>query len=102
MHKPESVSENNILWDFEIQTDHLISARRPDLVMINKKRKNSPSCGFCCPSRPLSEKPRNRKIDEYSVMMTVIRIVVVALGTVPRVLERKLEELEIRERIEII
>ena len=26
------------LWDFDIQTDHLISARRPDLIIINKKR----------------------------------------------------------------
>ena len=33
MHNPESV-----LWDFEIQTDHLISARRPDFVIINKKK----------------------------------------------------------------
>ena len=39
---PESVLENvthKILWDFEIQTDHLISARRPNLVIINKKKK---------------------------------------------------------------
>ena len=26
-------------WDFEIQTEHLISTRRPDLVIINKKKK---------------------------------------------------------------
>ena len=42
MHNPESVLENEthkLLWDFEIQTDHLISTRRPDLVIINKKRK---------------------------------------------------------------
>ena len=41
MHKLESVQENEmhkILWDFEIQTDHLILARRPNVVMINKKR----------------------------------------------------------------
>ena len=38
-HNSESVLENDIqklLWDFEIQTDHLVSARRPDLVIINK------------------------------------------------------------------
>ena len=42
MHKPESVLENEMhktLRDFEIQTDHLISARRPDLVMVNNKKK---------------------------------------------------------------
>ena len=34
--KPESIQENDrhkILLDFEIQTDHLISTRKPDLVM---------------------------------------------------------------------
>ena len=39
MHKPESVRDNEtrkILWDFEIETVHLTSARRPDLVIVNK------------------------------------------------------------------
>ena len=42
MHNPESVLENEmhkLLWDFDIQTDHLISARQPDLIIINKKRR---------------------------------------------------------------
>ena len=42
MHNLESVLENEmhkLLWDFEIQTDHLISARRPGLVIINKKKR---------------------------------------------------------------
>ena len=26
-------------WDFNIHTDHLISARRTDLIIINKKKK---------------------------------------------------------------
>ena len=42
MHNAESVRENEtnqILCDFEIQTDHLISARRPDIVMVKKKEK---------------------------------------------------------------
>ena len=39
MHKPESVLENvmhKILWDFEIQLDHPIPVRRPNLVLIKK------------------------------------------------------------------
>ena len=42
MHNPASVLENDthkLLWDFDIQTDHLISARRPDLIIINNKKK---------------------------------------------------------------
>ena len=42
MHNPEAVLENEthrLLWDFEIQTDHLIWAKRPDLEIANKKKK---------------------------------------------------------------
>ena len=54
MHNPASVLENDtrkLLWDFDIQTDHLISARRPDLIIINKKKKkeNLQNYGLCCP-----------------------------------------------------
>ena len=42
MHNPAPVLENDthkLLWDFDIHTDHLISARRPDLIIIYKKKK---------------------------------------------------------------
>ena len=42
MHNPAPVLENGthkLLWDINIQTDHLISARRLDLIIINKKKK---------------------------------------------------------------
>ncbi len=41
MDNPTSVLDNEthkLLWDLEILIDHLISARRPDLIIINKKR----------------------------------------------------------------
>ena len=45
MHKPESIQENEIpnFSNFEIQMDHLILARRPELEIINKKKKR-----ICC------------------------------------------------------
>ena len=42
MHEPESIRENEmdkILCDIEIQTDHLIQARRPNLVKVKIKQK---------------------------------------------------------------
>ena len=42
MYNPESALENEthtLLWDFEKQTNLLISTRRSDLVIINKKKK---------------------------------------------------------------
>ena len=42
MHNPAPVPENNthkLLWEFDVHTDHLISARRQDLILIKKKKK---------------------------------------------------------------
>ena len=42
MHNPAPVLENDthkLIWNFDIQTDHLISARRSDLIIIYKKKK---------------------------------------------------------------
>ena len=42
VHNPAPVLDNdtlNLLWNIDIQTDHLNSARRTDLIIINKKRK---------------------------------------------------------------
>ena len=57
MINSESVREyktRKFLWDFEIQMDHLISDRRLDLVIVNKKKKkkkrereNLPNSGLC-------------------------------------------------------
>ena len=44
MHNPAPVPENDsheFLWVFNIQTDHLISARRPDLIIIKKRRESA-------------------------------------------------------------
>ena len=46
MHNPAPVIENDIhklLFDCDIHTDHLISARRLDLIIINKKKKKKRS-----------------------------------------------------------
>ena len=62
MHNPAPVLENDthkLLWDFDIQTDPLISALRPDLIIINKKKKkNLQNCRLCCPSRPQNKTER--------------------------------------------
>ena len=50
MHNPATLLKNDtqkLVWDFNIQTDHLISDKRPDLIIINKK-KNLPNCQLCC------------------------------------------------------
>ena len=57
MHNPAPVLENDLhklLWDFNIQTEHLITARGPDLIIINKKRESSKVLTLC-PGGPQSK-----------------------------------------------
>ena len=64
MLKPESVQGNEmlkILWDFEIQTDQLLPARRPALLINEKNRENLPNSGLFRPGRPQSENQRKQK-----------------------------------------
>ena len=52
MHNPAPVLENDthkLLWDFNVQTDQLIPARRPDFIIINKNLQN---CRLCCLGGP--------------------------------------------------
>ena len=63
MHNPAPVLENNthkFLWDFDILTDHLVSARRLALIIIKKKKKkeNLQNCGLCCPGWPQNKTKR--------------------------------------------
>ena len=42
IHKPAFFLEKDIrkiLWDFDIQMDHLITARRTDIIIIKKKNR---------------------------------------------------------------
>ena len=101
MYNPESVLENEThkhLLDFEIQRDLLISARRPDLVIINKKKKKKKKCrieDFAFPSDHRVKVKENENKDEYldlawklkklwNMKVTVIPIVIGAFGTVTK------------------
>ena len=53
MHNPASLRENDtekLLRDLDIQTDHLISARRPDRIIINKKKRTCKIVDFAVPA----------------------------------------------------
>ena len=44
MDNPAPVLENDtyrLLWDLDVPTDHLISARRPDLIVMNNNNNNN-------------------------------------------------------------
>ena len=68
MHNPAPVLENNthkLLWDFDIHTDHLISVRRPDLIIINKKKRTYKIVDFAVPADNIIKLKECEKKDKY-------------------------------------
>ena len=68
MHNPAPVLENDshkFLWDFNIQTDHLIPAWRPDLIIINKKKRTCKIVDFAVPADHWIKQKECEKKDKY-------------------------------------
>ena len=51
--------------DFNIQTDHLIPARRPDLIIINKKKRICKIVDFAIPADHRINLKESEKKDKY-------------------------------------
>ena len=117
MHNSASVLENathKLLWDFNIQADHLIPARRPDLIIINKKKKGTCKIvDFAVPADHRIKLKKCEKKDKYldlarelkklwNMQVTIIPIVIGAFGTVTKGLLKGLDDLEVGRRVETI
>ena len=116
MHNPAPVLENNthkLRWDFDIHTDHLILARRPDLIIIDKKKRTCKIVDFAVSADHRIKLKECEKKDKYldqsrelkklwNMQVTIIPIVIGAFGTVTKGLLKGLEDLEVGGRVEII
>ena len=116
MHNPTPVLENDthrLLWDFGIHTDHLISARRPGLVIINKKKRTCKVVDFAVPADHKIKLKECEKRDKYldlarelkklwNMQVTIIPIVIGAFGIVIIGILKGLEELEVSGWVETI
>ena len=91
-----------ILWDFSIQTDHVIEARRPDLVVVDKKR-ICKITDFAVPGDSRIEEKEKEKIEKYqdfgrelleiwNVEVKIIPLVVSSLGAIPKQSGNKLKQ----------
>ena len=107
-HLPEKVIENEdarLLWDYDIQTDRVIQARRPDLTLVDKTKNRVSLIDVSVPWDSRVEEKEREKIDKYQDLrlelrrlwempVEVVPIIIGALGTIPRNLKRNLERLE--------
>ena len=53
------------MWDFSIQTDYVIEARRPDLVVFDKKEISCKIIDFAVPGDSRNEEKEKDKIEKY-------------------------------------
>ncbi len=113
-HVPEKVAEIDqfkILWDFNIQTDHVIEHRRQGVVVLDKKKKMCHLIDIPVPGDIRIALKETEKIQKYQdlarelrkiwqVKVKVVPMVVGALGTIPKALGNNLEEIGTNVRVD--
>ena len=116
MHNPAPVLENDthkLLWDFNIKTDHLIPARRPDIIIINKRKRICKIVDFAVPADNRINLKECEKKDKYldlarelkklwNIKVMAVPIVIGALGTITKGLLKDLEDLNVGGWVETI
>ena len=115
MHNPAPVPENDthkLLWDFNIQTDYLLPARRADLVKIIKKKRTCKIVDFAVPVDHrinLRECEKDKYIDLarelkklWNMKVVIVPIVIGAFGTITKGLLKGPEDSEVGGQVETI
>ena len=107
-HEQESAVENEnfkILWDFIIQCEHMIEARRPDIVVVNEVKKEAMIIDMVIPGDTRACDKEREKIEKYSLLkdktarlwqmkkIFMIPIIVGTLGTITATFAKYIESL---------
>ena len=106
IHNPAPVLENDM-------HKLLIPARRPDLIIINKRMRTCKIVDFSVPAEYKMNLKESEKKDKYldlarelkklwNMKVTIVPIVIDALGTITKGLLKGLEDLEVDGRVETI
>ena len=108
MHNPAPVLENDthkLLWDFKIQMDYLISARRLDNYKQKKRTYKIVDLKIklkeCEKKDTYLDLARELK-KQWNMKVTIIPIVISVFRTVTKGLLKGLEDLEVGGRVETI
>ena len=100
---PDSVSENNevkLLWDMNIQRDHVIEARTPDIVVVNKQERKCAIVDTAVPGDKRIGEKENEKVEKYQELnreiarmwnMRTVRVIPIVIREINRLLYEKLD-----------
>ena len=94
------------MCDFIIQTDHVIEARRPGLVVVDKKDRSCKIIDFAVPGDGRTEEKEKDKTEKYqnlrrelqkirNVKMKIIPLVIGSLGATPKEFGNRLKQIGI-------
>ena len=83
------------MWDFSIQTDHVTEAQRPDLVVVDKKKRSCKIIDFAVRGNSRIEEQETDKTEKYqdlgkelqktwNIKVKIIPLVVGSLGGIPK------------------
>ena len=106
-HVPDRVVESDegkLLYDFTIQTYHVIEHRRPDIVFLDKQQGQCHITDIVVPWDARMEQKGKEKLEKYQDLrgevarlwrenVSVTHVVVGALGTVTKNLPRSLQQI---------
>ena len=116
-HISGSVVENGgvkISWDLDIQTDHVIQHRSPDIVVLYKSEKRCHLTDIGVPGDKSIELKEQEKVDNYSKLrqevkkildlsqVVVVPVVIGALGMTSKRLKYWLKKLNVTSSIELL
>ena len=115
-HQPKGVVETDtakILWDFNMQTDNELQARRPDILLHDKSNKICFIIDVAIPGDARVPQKEVEKVEKYNdlrrelqrlwkVKTKVVPIVIGALGTVTKRLNGYLTEIGVSTKIQLI
>ena len=94
------------MWDFSLQTDQIIEAQRPDLVVVDKKERRCKITDFAVPGESRIEEKEKDKTEKYqdlggklqkiwNVKVKMIPLVVGSLGAIPKQIGNRLKQIGI-------
>ena len=103
-----------LLWDVNIQCDNVIKARKPDLILVDKKERKATIIDIAVPADVNVEEKEMEKVEKYQELkrqikrlwklkkVEVVPVVIGALGCVTKGFEKWIEKLEIHCNLGVI
>ena len=105
-------TNNKLLWEFKIQTDKKIEPNKPDIVVLDKMEWKCLIIDVACSFDTRVKDKMKEKIENYQDLkrelkriwklrrVTVVPVIIGALGTVSKDIEKWLAEIGVTYRLE--